>query len=101
MKKWLPLLTASVFALWLAISLIPPRDKPGQLAVHQFGALPVLSNGRVQPLDSLARNSLLQLHDKQSVKTTPWQSQTATLTATAWLMEMLMNPEVADTRPVF
>ena len=37
-----------------------------------FGTLPVTANGRVQPLDSYARNSLLQLREKTSAHTAPW-----------------------------
>ncbi len=101
MKKWLPIIITGILALWLAKSLFPPRDKPGQFAVHAFGSLPVLSNGRVQPLDSLARNSLLQMVEKQSVKTTPWEKKSETLSSSAWLIEMMMKPREADTRPVF
>ncbi|MEO5716613.1 MAG: cytochrome c biogenesis protein CcsA [Luteolibacter sp.] len=61
-----------------------------------FGTLPVVSNGRVQPLDSLARNALLSIHGKQSVP-----GDGAPATPAAWLAELSFKPELADTRKIF
>jgi ABC-type transport system involved in cytochrome c biogenesis permease subunit len=87
-----------------------------------FGTLPVTANGRVQPLDSYARNSLLQLREKTSAHTAPWADgffirigqmlgrpkrtdvlgeTPRTLKAAEWLMEMMFHPERANERPVF
>ncbi len=63
---------------------------------QNFGTLPVVSNGRVQPLDSLARNHLLAIHAKQSVP-----GDDAPATPSAWLVELAFKPAVADTRKIF
>ena len=52
----------------------------------------MLLDGRVQPLDSVARNTLLQIRERQSV---------GELSATAWLMETMMNPDAADKLDIF
>ena len=70
MKKRLPWIIIGLFALWILGALRAPRDKEGAWAVQDFGKLPVISNGRFQPLDSLARNSLAQLREKQDRKST-------------------------------
>ena len=101
MKKWIPLTIALLLALWVVGSWTVPADKPSAFPVLGFGRLPVVSNGRTQPLDSLARNILLQLRKKQSVNTAPWEKNPQILSASAWLMEMFFNPALADTRPVF
>ena len=63
MKKWLPWIIVAIFACLRARrSVVPKRDK--DFAWQQFGRIPVMANGRFQPLDSLARNSLLQLREK-------------------------------------
>lgn len=66
------------------------------LDFKNFGTLPVVSNGRVQPLDSLARNALLSIHGKQSVP-----GDDAPATPAAWLAELDFNPALADTRKIF
>src|SRR5688500_13900645 len=96
MSKWLPWIIAGIFGLWILSTLRLPRDQ--EWAVSDFGKLPLLSNGRFQPMDSLARNSLLQLREKQSVRLHDEKRQ---MPATEWLMEVMMHQEKADTRKVF
>jgi ABC-type transport system involved in cytochrome c biogenesis permease subunit len=102
MKKWLPLIITVVFAGWLVGKIPTPQDQG--LAIQGFGKLPILNGGRRQPIDSLARNSLLQFRGKQTANYEPWKEWYAhpkIVSATEWLMEVMMNPVVADTRPIF
>lgn len=104
MKKRIPFLFTLLMGLWVLSAWRVPQDKPGQFPERAFGRIPVVANGRVQPLDSLARNSLLQLREKQTANAEPWKAWNQSpkiLSASAWLMEMFFNPELADTRPVF
>ena len=66
------------------------------LDFKNFGTLPVVSNGRVQPLDSLARNALLSIHGKQSIP-----GDEAPGSPVAWLAELNFDPALADTRKIF
>jgi len=100
MKKWLPILIVGVMAAWFISTLRPPQDK--SFAFSQFGKLPVVFNGRVQPMDSLARNSLLQIREKQEANLEPWKGMSAHLiSATEWLAYVMMDPATADQWPVF
>ena len=102
MKKWLPLLIVLLFAGYLGSKMRPAKDDG--FAFSEFGHLPVMANGRYQPLDSLARNSLLQLRDKASALTSadPTVSESKRgISAAQWLAEMMFLPDVADTRTVF
>ncbi|MGE3308980.1 MAG: cytochrome c biogenesis protein [Limisphaerales bacterium] len=101
MNRNVPLIVAGLAVLWLATTLIPPRDT--EFRSREFGRIPVLLEGRVQPLDSVARNALLQLRAKQSVRVTDEATGKTliTLSALDWLKEALFQAEVADTRPVF
>ena len=62
-----------------------------------FSELPVQVGGRIKPLDSVARNTLLILSGKQTVLT-PDGSK---LTAIEWFIDLCMRPEIADTYRVF
>ena len=64
--------------------------------MRKFGRLPVLLNGRIKPLDTVARNSLLIIHGKQTLAT-----DHGTLTPIDWLAEVLMKRDEADLRKVF
>lgn len=102
MKKWLPWIIVVVFAAWIASSLRMPPDK--EWAYGEFGRLPVISEGRVKPFDSLARISLLELREKQTANLEPWKEwyqKPKIISATEWLLAVMMKPEVADTWPEF
>src|SRR5437762_9932036 len=100
MKKWLPIIITGLMAAWFLRTLRPPQEKT--FAFSEFGKLPVVFNGRVQPMDSLARNSLLQIREKQEANLEPWKGMGAhMISATEWLTYLMMKPEVADQWPVF
>ncbi|MGC3988987.1 MAG: hypothetical protein QM796_04740 [Chthoniobacteraceae bacterium] len=95
MKKWIPIALVVIFAAWILASLASKPEASFQL--REFGKLPALLNGRIQPLDSVARNSLLQIRARQTVLGANDQS----IPAIEWLAELTMKPETADTRAVF
>jgi ABC-type transport system involved in cytochrome c biogenesis permease subunit len=76
-------------------ALVSNRATPG-FDFRNFGTLPVVANGRVQPIDSLARNHLLAIHATQRVP-----GEDAPSTPAAWLAELAFRPAVADTRKIF
>jgi cytochrome c-type biogenesis protein CcsB len=101
----LPWAVLALFATELIVMLTLP-GKPGAYQVRDFGRLPVLLNGRVQPFDSVAVNSLLQIRSTGDVpleEIPSWQfwHHPKKLKATEWLLELMTQPEVADTRPIF
>ncbi|HEY3897103.1 MAG TPA: cytochrome c biogenesis protein CcsA [Chthoniobacter sp.] len=102
MKKWLPLIITLIFLGWVFSQIPSPKDDG--FAIQEFAKLPILKDGRHEPVDSLARNSLLQLRGKQTANFEPWKGDfdhPQIVSATEWLMEVMMNPVAADTRPVF
>jgi ABC-type transport system involved in cytochrome c biogenesis permease subunit len=102
MKKWFPMIATALMAVWFLSSLRAPKEK--DFHFQEFGRLPLLFNGRLQPMDSLARNSLLQIREKQEANLEPWKAHTAhpkIIPAIEWLATVMMNPDVADTWQVF
>jgi ABC-type transport system involved in cytochrome c biogenesis permease subunit len=98
MKQWLPWIVTIAAAVWVSGKLPAARDAAGGFAREEFGRLPAVANGRFQPLDSVGRNALLQLREKQSIYL---PQEKRPLAATEWLMEVLMQPEKADERRAF
>ncbi|HUA69319.1 MAG TPA: cytochrome c biogenesis protein CcsA [Candidatus Saccharimonadales bacterium] len=90
MKKLIPWIVVVAFAAWVLSTL----HHPPQTGFHtrDFGRLPVLLDGRIQPMDSVARTALLQIRTRQSV---------GSMSATVWLMQTLMNPDTADKLKIF
>ena len=55
--------TAASICYWIAL---PPKTDPGELDLYGFGDLPIVYQGRVKPMDTLARNSLRVIGDSES-----------------------------------
>jgi ABC-type transport system involved in cytochrome c biogenesis permease subunit len=94
--SWVAGLVVALAALWVLAGLRPPPARSA-FDTAAFGRLPVLLNGRVQPIDSVARNSLLVIRGRQSVALTNGGS----LSATDWLVALAMKPEQADQLHLF
>ena len=95
-KKLLPWLVAAWCVSFLTDFLFEKDPKPGY-ALNEFGRLPVLLNGRIKPLDTVARNSLVIIYGKQSVGLENGKD----FSAIEWLTELMTRPEEADNRKVF
>jgi ABC-type transport system involved in cytochrome c biogenesis permease subunit len=88
--RWLPWIVAALATLWILVGILP-RSGAG-FQVGEFGRLPVVLNGRVQPLDSVARNALRQLRNKQ----TALRDSRTTVPGIEWLLEVFCRPGRAD-----
>jgi cytochrome c-type biogenesis protein CcsB len=102
--KILPWLFVALFAAEIIAVMMPKAD--GEYHVRAFGRLPALLNGRIQPFDSVARNSLLQIRSTRDVpleEVPSWKfwHHPKKLKATEWLLEVMTRPDEADDRPIF
>src|SRR6266702_4744536 len=100
----LPWLFVALFGSEIVAVLMSKPD--GEFHVREFGRLPVLMNGRIQPFDSVGRNSLLQIRSTADVpleEVPSWKfwHHPEKLKATEWLLEIMFRPDQADKRTVF
>ena len=102
------LFPAAIVALCLVyvFSHAFPPDRGHRFDVRGFGALPVLFDGRVQPLDSLARNSVKVLSGRESIRLTKDQAQSMgfeskSVPAIQWLLDVFARPETSEKYPIF
>ncbi len=125
MKKWLPGILAAIFLAWILSAVRAPKSKD-TFDRAEFGRLPVLLGGRIQPFDSVARNALLSMSGKSIVRVKEpqklsgakgvfasltgiydkapddkWWVTTNKLSPTEWLLEAMTRPDDADTRKIF
>jgi ABC-type transport system involved in cytochrome c biogenesis permease subunit len=100
MKRFLPWLALALGILWVGGSVAPPKATSGGADLVGFGKIPVLVGGRVKPLDTVARNSLLIIQGRERVST-PEISQPFVSSPTEWLLDVCFRPEKADTYPTF
>jgi cytochrome c-type biogenesis protein CcsB len=61
-----PLIVLLFFVAYVGRKMSPPRaEKAGELRLVEFSKIPVVYEGRVKPLDSLARNAMIVLSGRQ------------------------------------
>jgi hypothetical protein len=65
-RKLAPWVIAIIMGLWVLSGLRTAKNRT-EFKVEEFSQMPVLLNGRVQPWDSVAKNSLLMLRGKSTV----------------------------------
>jgi ABC-type transport system involved in cytochrome c biogenesis permease subunit len=97
MKRFFPWLVFIFAAAWVAASWLPLRIADDAVDLVTLGKVPVLVGGRVKPLDTVARNSLLIIHGKETLLLPNGEE----VGAMRWLADVLFKPALADEYPVF
>lgn len=93
MKKFIPHIIVAVALAYTLMHARAPKQ-PENFELNEFGRLPALLNGRIQPIDTVARNTLIQIAGMSKIP----ESKTPALT---WMMELITDPENANTRNIF
>ncbi|MDR0353762.1 MAG: cytochrome c biogenesis protein ResB, partial [Opitutaceae bacterium] len=92
----LPLALLLLALAALAAAIRPAKNKT-PFDTESFARLPVLADGRIKPLDTVARTTLLRIQGRQNVKTRDGRR----LTPSEWLLDAAFRPEEAARHPVF
>lgn len=98
-EKYFPLGLAALAGLMLVGRVMPPSARDGRFDYYGFGQLPVQHGGRVQPLDSVAKNSLMIISGKQEFVDAAKNDRV--YPATEWLLELWAKPNEADKFKIF
>ena len=97
LSKLLPILVVATCGAWLVSKTPLPRDTAGEMSMYAFGSLPVAYQGRIKPFDTLARNSLIIISNRQSYRDENGKKQPAI----HWLLEVISGSEAAMKHRVF
>ncbi|MES2792683.1 MAG: cytochrome c biogenesis protein CcsA [Planctomycetota bacterium] len=98
---WLgPLAISICFAFWLLGATRIPEHKPNTFDIEKFGRIPVVANGRMKPIDALARSSLRVITDREEF-TSGEGKEAKKIPATEWLLDVMAKPQAAADHKVF
>lgn len=92
-----PAAVVLVFALWLGGQARPPRTTNNEFDFAAFASLPVVDQGRVKPIDTLARTVLAKMSDRETFRDADGKSQPAV----RWFLDVVARPTAAEEHPVF
>lgn len=96
MKNLIYIIVLALVLMVFGRQLKPSSNESG-FNIDSFSELPVQVGGRIKPLDSVARNTLLILSARQKVESPDGEW----LQPIEWFMDLTMRPELADTYRVF
>lgn len=86
-----------LFSILAVLATLRPPSSTVAFDTVTFGRLPTLVNGRLKPLDTVARTTLLVTQGRQHVAT----PDGLVLTPAEWLLDVLYRPTLANTYPTF
>jgi len=96
MRKNFSTLVSLLLLAWVGATLLPSGNQ-GSFDLSGVGRLPVLADGRLKPLDTIARTSLLMIQGRQRVEA----PSGVTVEPVAWLLDVFYRPSLADSYPIF
>ncbi len=95
LRIFLPVVVVLGCLAMLVVPMLPGGNR-GAYDMEAFGRLPVSAAGRTKPLDSVARNNLLIVSDRQSAVV-----DGKPLSAIHWLLDVMARPDQANAYKVF
>jgi len=94
-QRLFPWVVVVLAAVYLLTQARPPKSD-GPFDLQSLGRIPVSADGRVKPLDTVARNGLMVMSDRQS-----FRLQDERQPAIRWLADVTARPEQAQEYSVF
>jgi ABC-type transport system involved in cytochrome c biogenesis permease subunit len=85
--RYFPWMILVLAGSYIITRMVPPRVEQGQMQVYEFGKLPVVDGGRIKPLDTVARNSLMQISNRQTFVDADGHKQPAV----KWLLDVMTS----------
>jgi ABC-type transport system involved in cytochrome c biogenesis permease subunit len=89
--KYLAWFVAGFGVIYLVLAAISPQADNSGMRLDEFGQLPVVDHGRIKPIDTVARTSLMVISNRQTFVDSEGKEQPAV----KWLLDvMTSNPDV-------
>jgi ABC-type transport system involved in cytochrome c biogenesis permease subunit len=95
--KVFPWLVVGAAALVLIFTMMPPSVGPGKMNLQEFGSILVVHEGRMKPLDSVARTTMMTLSNRQEYKDENGKTQPAI----KWLLDVMAEKDSARKVQIF
>ena len=101
-SRWFAAVVVLVFAGYIISKARMPESKPNAMKIYEFAELPLVYEGRVKPFDTLARNTLQVLSERQEVGVLGDDGKVAsTQPAIRWLLDTISGAKGAQDARVF
>lgn len=97
----IPVTMVALVGLFALSKAMPRPADDGSMDLDAFGEIPIVFEGRVKPIDTLARNALQRVSNKQELITVNEEGENETQPAVRWLLDVMSQSAGADEHRVF
>ena len=97
----IPVAMVGLVGLFAFSRAMPRSAEDGSMDLAAFGETPVVFEGRVKPIDTLARNALQRVSNKQVLMTVNEEGEEEKQPAVRWLLDIMSQSPAADKHRVF
>ncbi len=97
----IPVAMVGLVALFALSRATPRTADNGSMDLAAFGETPIVFEGRVKPIDTLARNALQRVSNKQVLITVDDEGEEEKQPAVHWLLDVMSQSPGADEHRVF
>ena len=94
--RWIAVAVAALLFASVLMSAVRTKKSDSKFDLAAFGQVPIFYEGRAQPIDSLARNTMLFLNDRET-----YRENDKSQPAIQWLLDVITDAKEADKHPVF
>jgi ABC-type transport system involved in cytochrome c biogenesis permease subunit len=84
--RYFPWAVLTMATIYLIYAMVPPPEAPDRMNLYEFSKLPVQNDGRIKPIDTLARSTLLIINNTQDFK-----DGKTTQPAIRWLLDAMTS----------
>ncbi|HTU17258.1 MAG TPA: cytochrome c biogenesis protein CcsA [Gemmataceae bacterium] len=95
--KVFPWLVVGAGVLVLIFTMMPPSFGPAKMNLQELGSIPVVDRGRMKPLDTVARTTLMIISNRQQYK----DENGAMQPAIKWLLDAMTRRDTAQKLKIF
>ncbi len=95
----LPTFIVVICAAWIGSKARIPQVDDAEMKIHEFGKLPLVYEGRIKPFDTLARNTLRIISDKEEFVEN--EDDDDKQPAIRWLLDVISGSDAAEKHKVF
>jgi ABC-type transport system involved in cytochrome c biogenesis permease subunit len=95
--KVFPWVVVGVAVLVLIFTMMPPRVAPDKMNLQELGNIPVIHEGRMKPMDSVARTTMMLISSRQDYKDENGKTQPAI----KWLLDTMAHKDSSRRAKVF
>jgi ABC-type transport system involved in cytochrome c biogenesis permease subunit len=85
-SRFVPWIVLFLFGAFVGVVAAPPSDT-AKMQLYEFGKIPVQESGRIKPVDTLARTTLMVISNRQTFKDTKDTEQPAI----KWLLDVMVS----------